>query len=169
MSEALCPDLRRSFPPRVVPTTPTLFRAAGHAPQTYRTLNHLAADLAALLSTGPDGQACKPRELVLIRAAATYPGFDTFPVFNVHGLPPPGERGPPPRTPRGQAPLRSDIRPDTPHPGRQSSGGTWLCAVAIQATPPQDLDELVTAALGRVGSGALRATIAPQQKSARAA
>lgn len=66
------------------PQAPTLISCDVLA--SFPTLAQLADVVAARL----DG-----REPTLIRSVASYPGFDTFPAFSVHGKGPPGEAGGP--------------------------------------------------------------------------
>lgn len=117
--DALAPltadQLAALFPVGRRPTRPLLIEPGGKPPLQYNTLAGLAAAVAGLL------QGARP---VLVRGAATYPGFDTFPAFSIHAEAPRGAAGGPP-------------------------AATYLCAVAVQDTPAEVLDAAIAAAQAR--------------------
>lgn len=127
MSAPLLPDLlppltdaelATLFPARRVPTQPTLIRPGFTGLEPQPTLAHLADAVARLLGPG--------RRPVLNRSVATYPGYDTFPVFSVHGENVRGLAGGP-------------------------CSASYVCAVAVQATEAEALDAAIAAAQARLG------------------
>ena len=114
-------ELAELFPARRVPTRPVLIPTLPEAPVVYRSLAHLADELARRLNG---------RVPVLIRGQATYPGYDTFPVFSVHAMSPIGLQGRP-------------------------RAATYLCAVGVQEVSAEDLDRAIADAMVRqIGSAA---------------
>ena len=107
------------FPTGRQPKALTLIMPGAGELRAYANRYDLAAALAQLLAG---------RQLVLNRGVATYPGFDTFPIFSVHGLGPPGATG---------------VR-----------AASYLCAVAVQDLPAEALDAAVAEAQARMRSAA---------------
>ena len=101
--------------PRNIPTQPTIIPTGFRDLVTFGGLDALAAAVAGALGD---------RRLELVRAMAGYPGFDTFPIFTVHGSPRAG-----PTLPLG----------DT----------SYICAVAVQDTPAQTLHAMIEAVQAR--------------------
>lgn len=110
-------ELQALFPPGKTPRQPCIIPTLPEAPLRFPTLAHLADELARRLGG---------KVPVLIRGMATYPGYDTFPIFSVHGINPNAHRD-------------LDLR------GRPAPA-TYVCAVAVQDTPAEDLDRLISAA-----------------------
>jgi hypothetical protein len=102
--------------PRSTPTQPTIIPTGFRDPVTFPGLDALAASVAGALGD---------RRLELVRGMAGYPGWDTFPIFTVHGVA------------RGQ-PFHLD-------------SDSYICAVAVQSTPAETLHAMIEAVQARGG------------------
>lgn len=126
MSEQRAPEpftadqLIAAFPPRKVPTQPSLMAPGFTGPVPQPTLAHLANSVAALLGD---------RRPVITRGVATFLGYDTFPVFTVHGENIKGLSGLP-------------------------CSASYVCSVAIQDTPAERFHDAIVTAQARVLRGA---------------
>lgn len=109
-------QLLAQFPTGKRPKRPCIIPTLPDEPQVFPTLAHLAEAVARKL---------KGRVPVLVRGVGTYPGYDTFPVFSVHGM----------------SPIGLHDRPCT---------ATYCCSVAVQDTPAEDLSDAIGAAQARL-------------------
>lgn len=111
---------------RSIPLQPTIIPTGFRDPVVFGGLDALAAAVAGALGD---------RRLELVRGVAGYPGWDTFPIFTVHGAA---------RTASDRPPLG-----DASAARGGLSSDTYICAVAVQSTPAETLHAMIEAVQAR--------------------